>query len=216
MTMQEEMRLERERHQKVLDEAQKDQDTEMKRLAAELRQTQEGEKQRQRQVEKQHQRETKEAEREHARRRRRLEEQMRGEDIDTEPTHPLESRFSLLTLAALMSAVLWTFVITILIAFVIHDASGRVPSQVNYCIFVAACSWFCIGVKLLPMCIPALRKRAATVLFVVLFVVRVWTAIFVFVAAVVLAAKLGVHSCFNQVRLISLHMTISSWCKINM
>jgi len=87
-------------------------------------------------------------------------------------------------------AFLWTLLITALIGNVIFDAYGGTPSQINYCMFVAVLSWIVLIIGFV----------GAFVEFIPLFVLLaadLLAIFFTFVAAVLLAAKLGVHSCGN-------------------
>jgi hypothetical protein len=89
-------------------------------------------------------------------------------------------------------AFLWTLLITALLGNVIHDAIGGTPSQINYCMFVAVLSWIVLIIGFVGSfieSIPPIALLAADVLAI----------FFTFVAAVLLSAKLGVHSCDNTV-----------------
>jgi hypothetical protein len=92
------------------------------------------------------------------------------------------------------SQFLWTLLITALVGNVIATAFAGNPSSINYAIFVAVFSWIVLLIGLaaawmeLSDIIPIVLDALAT--------------IFTFVAGVVLAAKLGVHSCGNRVSII--------------
>lgn len=89
-------------------------------------------------------------------------------------------------------AFLWTLLITALLGNVIADASGGTPSQINYCMFVAVLSWIVLLIGFAEPFIRSIPLRALVAAdFLAIF--------FTFVAAVLLSAKLGVHSCNNAV-----------------
>jgi hypothetical protein len=90
-------------------------------------------------------------------------------------------------------AAFWTFFITVLLGNVIFDATGGTPSQINYCMFVAVVSWLVLTIGLFGSC-------AESNLSTVCIVADSFAVLFTFIAAVVLSAKLGVHSCSNYVR----------------
>lgn len=90
------------------------------------------------------------------------------------------------------SAFLWTLLITALLGNVISDAYGGTPSQINYCMFVAVLSWIVLIMGFIGSffeSIPAIALLVADTLAI----------LFTFIAAVLLSAKLGVHSCDNAV-----------------
>ncbi len=89
-------------------------------------------------------------------------------------------------------AFLWTFLITALLGNVIADAHGGTPSQINYCMFVAVLSWIVLLLGLTGSFIESIPA-------IVLLVADLLAVLFTFVAAVLLSAKLGVHSCGNAV-----------------
>jgi hypothetical protein len=89
-------------------------------------------------------------------------------------------------------AFLWTLLITALLGNVIADASGGTPSQINYCMFVAVLSW-------IVLVIGFTGSFTESIPLMVLLAVDVLAIFFTFVAAVLLSAKLGVHSCGNAV-----------------
>ena len=85
-------------------------------------------------------------------------------------------------------AALWTLFITALIGSVINDATDGTPSSVNYCMFVAVVSWIVLIIGL----VSCGSETSVAVL-------DGFAVFFTLIAAVVLSAKLGVHSCFNYV-----------------
>jgi hypothetical protein len=91
-------------------------------------------------------------------------------------------------------AFLWTLLITALLGNVIYDANayGGTPSQINYCMFVAVLSWIVLIIGFIGSFIESIPVIA-------LLVADVIAIFFTFVAAVLLSAKLGVHSCGNAV-----------------
>ena len=89
-------------------------------------------------------------------------------------------------------AFLWTLLITALLGNVIADAYGGTPSQINYCMFVAVISWIVLLIGFVGAFIESIP-------FIVLLAADGLAVLFTFVAAVLLSAKLGVHSCGNDV-----------------
>jgi hypothetical protein len=89
-------------------------------------------------------------------------------------------------------AFLWTLLITALLGNVIADAYGGTPSQINYCMFVAVLSWIVLLIGFTGSFIESIP-------LIVLLAADLLAIFFTFVAAVLLSAKLGVHSCGNTV-----------------
>jgi hypothetical protein len=89
-------------------------------------------------------------------------------------------------------AFLWTLLITALLGNVIADAYGGTPSQINYCMFVAVLSWIVLLIGFTGSFIESIP-------LIVLLAADLLAIFFTFVAAVLLSAKLGVHSCGNAV-----------------
>jgi hypothetical protein len=85
----------------------------------------------------------------------------------------------------------WTLLCTALIGNVIANAVSGNPSGVNYAIFVCVLSWL---VLLLGAAALFMESLAIPI---VLIAGDALATMFTFIAAVVLAAKLGVHSCAN-------------------
>jgi hypothetical protein len=86
-----------------------------------------------------------------------------------------------------------TLLITALIGNVIADAFAGNPSSINYAIFVAVFSWIVLFFGLAAAFVESLAVP------VVLMALDALAAMFTFIAGVVLAAKLGVHSCSRSV-----------------
>lgn len=96
---------------------------------------------------------------------------------------------------------LWTLLITALIGNVIDDAFSGNASSINYAMFVAVFSWIVLLFGLGAFFVNALNIP------IVLVALDALAALFTFIAAVVLSAKLGVHSCHNFGYTISNHLT---------
>ena len=90
---------------------------------------------------------------------------------------------------------LFTLIITALVGNVIASAFAGNPASINYAIFVAAFSWVVLLFG------AAAAFVASLAIPIVLIVLDVIATILTFIAGVVLAAKLGVHSCSNKVSL---------------
>ncbi len=90
------------------------------------------------------------------------------------------------------SQFLWTLLITALVGNVIAEAFAGNPSSINYAIFVAVFSW----IVLLIGYFAAFQEMSN----IILVVLDALASMFTFIAGVVLAAKLHVHSCSNLVR----------------
>jgi hypothetical protein len=87
------------------------------------------------------------------------------------------------------SQFLWTLLITALVGNVIATAFAGNQSSINYAIFVAVFSWL----VLLFGFVAAWMDMSN----IILTALDALAAVFTFIAGVVLAAKLGVHSCGN-------------------
>jgi hypothetical protein len=92
------------------------------------------------------------------------------------------------------SQFLWTLLTTALVGNVIATAFAGNPSSINYAIFVDVFSWIVLLIGL-----AAAWMEQSNIILIVLDALA---TIFTFVAGVVLAAKLGVHSCGNRVNII--------------
>ncbi|CAG8958206.1 hypothetical protein HYFRA_00000559 [Hymenoscyphus fraxineus] len=86
---------------------------------------------------------------------------------------------------------LWTLLTTALIGNVIHEAIAGNPSAINYAIFVCVISWIALLFGLAGVIIESLAIP------IVVLALDGLATMFTFIAGVVLAAKLGVHSCGN-------------------
>jgi len=88
-------------------------------------------------------------------------------------------------------AFILTLLVTALIGNAIAISVGGSPSAINYCMFVAVISWLTIFFGLATsFALESLATYAAIAEAVV--------AVFSLIAGIVLAAKLGVHSCGNH------------------
>jgi len=87
---------------------------------------------------------------------------------------------------------LWTLLITALVGNVIADAFAGNPSAINYAIFVAVFSWIVVFYGFAASFVEALAIP------IVLLVLDGLATLLTFIAGVVLAAKLHVHSCGNK------------------
>jgi len=96
---------------------------------------------------------------------------------------------------------LWILLITALIGNVIDDASNGNPASINYAIFVAVFCWIVLIYGLAASFMDSLAIP------MVLLAMDGLATIFTFIAAVVLAAELGVHSCSNPNYTHNNHMT---------
>jgi len=90
------------------------------------------------------------------------------------------------------SQFLWTLLITALIGNVIADAFGGNPGAINYAMFVAVFCWLVLIYGFAASIMESLLIPIA------LLVLDALAVIFTFIAGVVLAAKLHVHSCGNM------------------
>ena len=98
-----------------------------------------------------------------------------------------------LQIALRITQFVFTIIITGLIGNVIDTAFAGNPSSINYAMFVAAFSWLVLLFGLAAAFVESLAVP------VVMWVLDGLATIFTFIAGVVLAAKLGVHSCSNHV-----------------
>jgi len=86
---------------------------------------------------------------------------------------------------------LFTLLTTALIGNVIQDAVFGNPSAINYAIFTDAWCWLVLLVVVVAFFVESVAHPLITMIMDGL------AALFTFVAGVVLAAKLGAHSCSN-------------------
>ncbi|MCJ1234735.1 hypothetical protein MMC14_002698 [Varicellaria rhodocarpa] len=87
---------------------------------------------------------------------------------------------------------LWTLLIMALVGNMIHDATAGNPSIVNYCMFVAVFSMFC----LIFLIAVAVNEDLSPIPLLPLGL-DVLNVIFFLVGGIALAADLRVHSCGN-------------------
>lgn len=90
----------------------------------------------------------------------------------------------------------WTLLALALLGNVIADAFSGNPSSVNYAMFTAV---ICMIVVLYGLAAAFIEALAMPIVLIIMDAIAM---AFSFIAAVVLAAKLGVHSCSNNVSLI--------------
>jgi len=90
------------------------------------------------------------------------------------------------------SQFLWTLLVTALIGNVIASAFAGNPSSINYAMFVAAFSWLVLLFGLAAAFFEGLAIP------IVLGALDLLATLFTFIAGVVLAARLRVHSCSNH------------------
>lgn len=98
----------------------------------------------------------------------------------------------IITLAIRGLALLWTLLITALIGNVIannKDASGSAESAVNFAIFVAVLSWIVLLYGIASNFVSALARP------IIALPLEGLAVLFTFIAAIVLAAKLGAPNC---------------------
>ncbi|KAI9735691.1 MAG: hypothetical protein M1818_006299 [Claussenomyces sp. TS43310] len=87
---------------------------------------------------------------------------------------------------------IWVIIITALIGNVIADAYSGNPATINYSMFVAVFCWIVLIYGLAAGFVESLAIP------IVLMVMDGLAVIFTFIAAVILAAYLHVHSCGNE------------------
>ncbi len=90
---------------------------------------------------------------------------------------------------------LWTFLILCLIGNMIHEANNENPSVVNYVMFVAV-----FGMLSLIYLILATVNEAFAINPLFMVIADALNTLFFLVGGIALAARLGVHSCGNEVR----------------
>jgi len=97
----------------------------------------------------------------------------------------------------------FTLVITALIGNAIHEAVSGNPSSVNFAMFVAVLSWVALIAGAAAAFVEAIPGM-------IIMAIDGIATLFTFIAAVVLSAKLGVHSCSNQGYLLHNNLTNGS------
>lgn len=90
------------------------------------------------------------------------------------------------------SQFLWTLLVTALIGNVIAEASSGNPASINYAMFVAVFSWIAMFYGLAAAFMEGLAIP------LILLSLDALATLFTFIAGVVLAARLHVHSCSNS------------------
>ncbi|KAH8770324.1 hypothetical protein BGZ57DRAFT_796627, partial [Hyaloscypha finlandica] len=90
-----------------------------------------------------------------------------------------------------MLTAFWLLLATCLTGNVIGDSLNGTPASINYAMFSIVWGWFALLIGITSYFLEFIP------LIVVIFW-DTWATIFIFCAAVELAAKLGVHSCFND------------------
>lgn len=90
------------------------------------------------------------------------------------------------------SQFLWTFLTTALIGNVIAEAFSGNSSSINYAIFVSVFCWIVVLWGIAALVVESLAMPK------ILGPMDILATVFTFIAGVVLAAKLGVHSCGNE------------------
>jgi len=98
-----------------------------------------------------------------------------------------------------------TILITALVGNAIHEAAGGNPSEVNYAIFVAVFCWLVLIYTTVAGVLDSIAVPMAVM------VLDALAALFTFIAGVVLAAGLGVHSCGNEAYTLTNKLTAGSF-----
>ena len=86
-----------------------------------------------------------------------------------------------------------TLLITALVGNALDDRAGGSPASINFVMFVAVLSWIVLLYGLVAAFIESLAVP------VVLLVLDGLATLFTFIAAIVLPARMHVHSCTNPV-----------------
>jgi len=111
---------------------------------------------------------------------------------------------SVLQLALRSTEFLWTLIIMALVGNVIAMAFAGNPASINYAMFVAT---FSMLVALYGLVVVFIESLAMPL---ILLVLDGLATLFTFIAGVVLAARLGAHSCSNKSYLLSNGLTNGS------
>lgn len=187
MTMEKDTKAQKKWFQGRLNEGQRAHKEEMEKLRESQKRARRQTQQDQRRAEKEHKRNVRDDRKQMRQERRDLEASVRRADPPTS-----------VSLNSIMGrlyglACFWTLFITALLGDVINDASGGTPADINFCMFVTVVSWLCSiwGVVLWTIG-SGFKSRK-------LLITDVIAVLCIFLAAVILSAKLGVHSCSNQV-----------------
>ena len=91
-----------------------------------------------------------------------------------------------------------TVLVTALIGNVIAEAFAGNASAINYAIFVAVFSWFVLLFSAVAAFVTSLAIP------IVMIALDGLATLFTLIAGIVLAARLGVHSCSNEVGLVAI------------
>jgi hypothetical protein len=181
-TLEKEKKAEKKRLQGKLEEGQKAHKKDMEQLRTQQKKAQREEQQRQRRVEKEHKRNLREDRRQLQQQRREIEGpvwQMRVERRGCRDLYMLTA--------------FWLLLATSLTGNVIADSPYGAPTGINYAMFSIVWAWLTVLIGIASYFLE----------FIPTVIVLFWdisAAIFTFCAAVELAAILGIHSCFNDVR----------------
>ncbi|KAL2076155.1 hypothetical protein VTL71DRAFT_1098 [Oculimacula yallundae] len=109
------------------------------------------------------------------------------------PTHA-RYKWSIPRASCWAATCFWNIFITALLGSVINDSFAGTPAQINFCMFVVVVCWLSRILSLVNLIVEGRISRFA------LLIVDAFTTLVIFIAAVVLSGKLGVHSCFNEVK----------------
>jgi len=181
-TLENEKKAEKRILQEKLKEGQKAHEKEMKQLRTEQEKSQREAQQRQRRAEKEHKRNVREDRWQMQQEQRTIEESIRRMEGKQRGYRELY-----------MLTAFWLLLATCLTGNVIGDSLNGTPASINYAMFSIVWGWFALLIGITSYFLEFIP------LIVVIFW-DTWATIFIFCAAVELAAKLGVHSCFNDVR----------------
>ncbi|PMD31450.1 hypothetical protein L207DRAFT_441988 [Hyaloscypha variabilis F] len=179
-TLEKEKQAEKKNVEEKLKEGDRAHKQEMKDLRAEQKNAQREEKQRQREAEKVHKRNMRED-------RRQMRQDRRGV---LGPIRRMEAEQRWCRNLYLLTA-FWLLLATSLTGNLLADGN---PVSINYAMFSMAWGWIAVFIGLASCFLSCVS------LFVVLFW-DIFAVIFTFCAAAEFAGRLGVHSCFNDVRL---------------
>jgi hypothetical protein len=97
----------------------------------------------------------------------------------------------------------WTLLTTALVGNVIAEAFSGNPSSINYAIFTSVFSWIVLLYGIGALFIESLAIP------MIMGTMDILATVFTFIAGVVLAAKLHVHSCNNEVCILLLDLPLS-------
>lgn len=181
-TLEKEKKAEKKRLQGKLKEGQKAHRKDMRKLRTQQKKGQRQAQQRQRRAEKEHKRNVREDQWQMQQERWEVEEPIRRMEAEQRGCRDLY-----------MLAAFWLLLAMSLTGNVIADSLNGTPASINYAMFSIVWAWLALLIGIASCFLE----------FIPLIIVLFWdilATIFTFCAAVELAAKLGVHSCFNDVR----------------